>query len=209
MCSRPAWVTEEELFSEHKPISNKVLALVTAHINLGQREHVKSWLYVTVIEFFVWHFVIICSSLEMHSHKWAHKAAVTRTDLLSTWLLFHRCHGECPGLFLIPTVVFHPRYPQSPYKDRKERASRVFQLPKAEDVYCLFFFSPVLEIEPKAPSPSILLALHRQSSDPSLPRACTLSLPIPPTHCTHRDPHWLRPISIPGSFQTYSPCNRS
>lgn len=94
----------------------------------------------------------------MHSHKWAHKAAVTRTDLLSTWLLFHWCHGECPGLFLIPTVVFHPRYPQSPYKDRKERASRVFQLPKAEDVYCFcFLFLQCLKLNPKHRVPAYCL----------------------------------------------------
>lgn len=146
---------------------------------------------------------------EIQSHKWAHKAAVTRTDLLSTWLLFHRCHGECPGLFLIPTVVFHPRYSQSPYKDRKKGTSRMLQLPKAEDVYCFCFFPPVLETEPKVLSPSLLLARYRQSPGPSPPCACALSLPRPPTHCTHRDPHRLFPISILGSFQTCSPCNHS
>lgn len=94
---------------------------------------------------------------EIQSHKWAHKAAVTRTDLLSTWLLFHRCHGECPGLFLIPTVVFHPRYPQSPYKDRKKGTSRMFQLPKAEDVYCFCFFLQCLKLNPRCWVPAYCL----------------------------------------------------
>lgn len=151
----------------------------------------------------IWHSVNICSFL-----RYTHKVAVTRTDLLSTWLLFHRCHGECPGLLLIPAVVFHPRDPQSPYKDRRKWTSRIFQLPKAEDV-CFPF--QCLKLSPRPlhsmQIPRLLLTFCRQTPGQSLPFTCALSIPTPLTHCTHRDPHQLFPISILGSFQTYSPCN--
>lgn len=153
---------------------------------------------------------------EIQSHKWAHKAAVTRTDLLSTWLLFHRCHGECPGLFLIPTVVFHPRYPQSPYKDRKKGTSRMFQLPKAEDVYCFCFFLQCLKLNPRCWVPAYCLLVtdkaqvHRRPAP--VPCLYLAHLPTVPTEfltdcfpspfLAHFKP--ALPATIPSNRVTYA-----
>ena len=100
-----------------------------------------------------------------------------RTDLLSTWLLFHRCHGECFGLFLILAVVFHPGYSQSPYKDRQKWADKLISVlhgqsaPKTEAVYSLLFRA-LLQTQP-SPSPEFQACtatcpLHIRRSKPSL-----------------------------------------
>lgn len=149
---------------------------------------------------------------DIPSHRWAQNLAVTKTDLLSTGLLFRRCHGECPGLFLIPTVVFYPGYPQSPYETGEREQADYFTSPK-QKLLSVCFFPPVPEIEYKASTryahSQLLLILGWQTLGQSLFFACVPSLP---TYCT------TEMLTVTNSFPypwlarskpTYSSCNSS
>lgn len=213
MCSRPAWVTEQDPFSKTKSNkNNKSPDLSHGPCKLRPNRTGK---ILVLLKSNRLDYLTLCQYMffsEMQSHRWAHKAAVSRTDLLSTWLLFRWCHGECPGLFLILAVVFHPGYPQSPYKDRKSELADSFKSTKHKMFTVSLFFLQCLQLNPRClhtmHSPSLLLTLCRQTPGQSLPFTRAPSyLPTYPLYTQRTSPtvfhthSWL--------FQTYSPWNSS